>query len=262
MIIEKIKRSLFLFKFDNWFQLLVNRLLWPGNGPLVYKLGRMEVFIDHSSGDQDGTRSCLVPALYAPCIKALAGLPSSLNVLDLGANGGGFLLYLSHLGYGIRKAVAVELNPHTWSRMNLNIFRNFPESIDRMILLNGAAGNRNGVIKVSLGRGSVGDSINNNETDGYQYQIKQFSLASLIDRFEGAEIDLCKIDIEGAEYELLENIGSENLRTCRNIIIEIHEVPDESAGRLKELIFSHGFAEVAPQGKMIENNVYVFSRLD
>ena len=261
-ILGKIRRSKTLFQFDNRWQLLINRLFWPNHGPAIYRLGELEIFIDHSAGDQDGTRSCLVPGLYNPCLSAIKDLPKDLVVADLGSNGGGFLLFLKHKGYTIRRAVAVELNPHTWSRLVLNIYRNIPDALQNITLLNGAAGGDDRKIEVSLGRGSVGDSISTESNTGaQQYRVPQFSLESIIRQIEPEmDIDLCKIDIEGAEYDLLDNTDRTCLRRCRHLVIEIHDVAGRSAEALKEQICAYGFQEIKPYINFIETNVFIFSR--
>lgn len=258
---QKIHGLKILFKFDNTAQLLINRLLFPNNGPTMYLLNGLEVLVDHSAGDQDGTRSCLVPGLYDPCFEALTDLPKSLSVLDLGGNGGGFLLALKHTGREIRRAVVVELNPHTHSRLTLNLLRNIPSCHERITILNGAAGGTVGSLTVTLGRGSVGDSITGPSQDGEEFTIPCHSFQTLAGYFPAEEeIDICKIDIEGAEYSLLQNTPPELLRRCRHIIIEIHEIPGESVTALLEFIAAAGFARVHPPRPLLENTVYLFSR--
>lgn len=260
---ERVQRLLVLFYFDNWFQLLVTRLLWPGSGPNIYRKNGLEILIDHSTGDQDGTRSCIVPGLYNPCFDALASLPKQLRVLDLGANGGGFVLALQHQGYQIVEGLLVELNPHTWSRLVLNVYRNIPEAKERLTILNGAASAFDGEVCVSLGRGSVADSIAEASGQG-NYRLPTWSLATLMNKFKtGETIDLCKIDIEGAEYLLFQGVSRELLRRIRWIIMEIHQVSGASSEELKSYLAKEaGFIQIQPPSRMIEQNVYLFQRDD
>lgn len=252
-----------LFKFDNTAQLLLNRLFFPCGGPNIYHLDGLEILVDHSAGDQDGTRSCLIPGLYDPCFEVLDNLPQSLSVLDLGANGGGFLLALKHSGREIRRAVAVELNPHTYSRLALNIQRNIPNNHDHVFAINGAAGGTDGELRVNLGRGSVGDSVNGSSTGGEEYHLPCFSFLTLAGHFpENEDIDICKIDIEGAEYSLLENAPIALLRRCKYIIIEIHEISKKSPENLIFLIMSAGFRKVETLRPLLETTVFLFCRLD
>lgn len=251
-----------LFKFDNTLQLLINRAFFPRNGPNIYLLDGMEVLIDHSAGDQDGARSCLAGDVYDPCFELFGDLPKSISVLDLGANGGGFLLALKRWGWGIRRGVAVELNPHTHSRLSLNVLRNIPGAHANLQLLNGAAAAEDGELEVNLGRGSVGDSVEGSSSRGEDYRLPAFSFRSLCDRFEkGEDIDICKIDIEGAEYALLEGTSPELLRRCRHIIIELHDMPGKSQADLIRRIVSAGFEEIKTKRPLPEASVHLFRRL-
>lgn len=252
-----------LFKFDNKVQLLINRLLFPSGGPTIYRLDGLEVVVDHSAGDHNGTRECLVPGLYDPCLEAIAPtLPANLTVLDLGANGGGFLLALKRLGWSIRRAVTVELNPHTHSRLALNILRNIPNSHECVRMLNGAAGANDGKLSVTLGRGSVGDSIYRPDEMGHNYELPCYSLQTLCEYFpESEEIDLCKIDIEGAEYDLINNADPKNFRRIRNIIIEIHDEAGDKSDDLANRIVAFGFERVIPSRPLLESTVFLFRRV-
>ena len=144
-----------LFRFDNWFQLSVNRSLFPNRGLTVYALDGMEVLVDHSCGEQSSTRTCLVDGLYDPYFRAI-GKQSGLTVLDLGANGGGFPLALQRFGNAIDKVVCVELNPRTHGRLVHNLSRNFSGQFETV---RGAVDGAPGKFEVELGSGSVSDSI-------------------------------------------------------------------------------------------------------
>ena len=53
-------------------------------------------------------------------------LDAPANVLDLGANNGGFPLLLHTSGIELKKVVSVEFNPRTFARLNFNLTRIFP----------------------------------------------------------------------------------------------------------------------------------------
>lgn len=52
------------------------------------------------------------------------------------------------------------------------------------------------------------------------------SLESLLDEIGVGEVDLLKIDIEGAEIEMLESTSDETLRSMKQITIEFHDFVD------------------------------------
>jgi FkbM family methyltransferase len=262
MIPDQIKRSSILLNFQNRAQLLINRLFFKSTGSTIYRYDDMEILIDHNGGDQDGTRSCLFPGLYDPCIEALTELPGKLSILDLGANGGGFLLALRKHRFEIERAVVVELNPHTWSRLTLNLFRNIPHAHERLKILNGAAGSSDGSITIGLGRGSVGDSVATGvDPTKEQFVLPTYSLETLLSYFPaGREIDLCKIDIEGAEYEMFDSLSPASFARIKALVIEIHDMPGRKPADALKFLEDCGFEAVAPTRPLVESNVYLFRK--
>ena len=69
--------------------------------------------------------------------------------------------------------------------------------------------------------------------------VKSETLNSLIERV--GEIDLLKIDIEGAEYDLLEKTDIELLSKAKNIILEFHDNNDRRVNKLTEKLIRAGF---------------------
>lgn len=230
-----------LFFFNNWPHLLATRLLWSGQPLVMYQLGKLEFIVDHAGGDQNGTRACLTSGMYD---KALEGLSKTrpLNVLDLGANGGGFVLNLLAKGFSLGNTLCVEMNPHTFSRLHFNVMRNVT---GRKSALNAAAWSANETLSVSVGRGGTGDSVN--AQDGAEtVQIQARTLDSLIEEaFGDEEIDLCKIDIEGAEFEVLLGPQAGRLRQVKRLVMEIHPHSKYQAQDLLAHLAAQGFKATA-----------------
>src|SRR5262249_11392093 len=99
-----------IFMFDNWPVLLLERLFNRKAGLLIYRTKGMEILMDHLGGDCNGTRACLTTDMYSRYLPHLA-LHPPIRVLDLGANGGGFLLMLRAAKVEVAQAVCVEMNP-------------------------------------------------------------------------------------------------------------------------------------------------------
>jgi uncharacterized LabA/DUF88 family protein len=70
--------------------------------------------------------------------------------------------------------------------------------------------------------------------------VKSETLNSMIERV--GEVDLLKIDIEGAEYDLLEKTSIESLAKANNIILEFHDNNDGRVNKLTEKLISADFA--------------------
>lgn len=91
-----------LWNFDNRYQLLLSRLLFRSNPLNIYRLDGMEILVDHSAGDESGTRLLLTSPMYQQFLPQL-NFTKPINVLDLGGNGGGFGLMLKRNRVPIKK---------------------------------------------------------------------------------------------------------------------------------------------------------------
>jgi FkbM family methyltransferase len=245
-----------LLCFENRWQLLVNRLLFRRSRVLVYRTRGLDILIDHSAGDANGTRACLASPMYRHYL-GLMKFQQPIRVLDVGAQGGGFPLMLLSAGLRLSKVACVEMNPRTFTRLQFNIGRNVPGQYK---LMNVAVSGSRAPLNVQLGNGSTSDSIYGSNADKsarHQHLIQGVTLDDVItEGFEEEElIELCKIDIEGAEYDVFGNPGHSLIRKIHYLIIELHTHPH------KVQLLSHfkhlGFAEVADGGRG-ESQVHCF----
>lgn len=56
------------------------------------------------------------------------------------------------------------------------------------------------------------------------YEVESMNLLALLDHLHLKEVDLLKLDLEGAEFELLNNITKEELVPFKQIFIEFHHL--------------------------------------
>jgi FkbM family methyltransferase len=258
-IVTKWKGFLSLMHFENRWQLILNRLFFR-KGINFYHYKGMEILIDHDGDDACGTRMCLVSDMYRQFLRHMR-LPNDINVIDLGANGGGFPLMLKAEGINIKKAVCVEMNPVTWRRLTFNMGANFQEKV---VCLNQAICDRDGDVQVWLGKGGTGDSLtaaDPKSKDLMTHTISCSTFDSLFNSFFKEEIiDICKIDIEGSEYDLFLNAGHDNIRSSRYLIMEIHPADAMKRGQLDRELQRLGFSKIDTDS--YDNNVHLFSNRD
>jgi FkbM family methyltransferase len=254
-ILTKIAGFLSILQFDNRWELIFNRLFFRRNLN-VYKYKGMEILIDHNGGDACGTRLCLVSDMYRQFLGYMS-LPDEIIVCDIGANGGGFSLMLKASGLEINKLVCIEMNPNTWSRLMFNINNNF--SCKRECL-NLAIGGQDRELEVYLGKGSTSDSIFTRQNEGRdlkKYKIPVYTFDHIYKEYYGNNqiIDICKIDIERAEYELFFNTGHNAVKWCRYLLMEIHNNKEKSRNELIHEIREIGFIQTAASQ---DEEVYLF----
>jgi FkbM family methyltransferase len=61
-----------------------------------------------------------------------------------------------------------------------------------------------------------------NAKSAVSYTVRCFTFDDLMDELGLARVDLLKLDIEGAEYEVLASIGDEKLASIGQIVVEFH----------------------------------------
>lgn len=164
------------------------------------------------------------------------------TVIDLGANIGSFTIAAGIMG--AKKIVSVEPHPDTLTLLKNNIETNKDYFTEPVTLFEGAVMG-NGESKAPLyicndpyGSGSHTLVLNTNDNpEGFKnIEVAVTSLDELIKNTIGDEgmIDFLKLDIEGAEYEVL--MTCQNLKRIRQISLEWHHGPANFAGLLSFLV--------------------------
>ena len=253
-----------IWHFDNRMQLIISRTFFPHQPLNIYRIGNVEFLEDHANGDANGARDVFVSPMYRQYFKEI-DKASPINVLDLGANNGGFPLLLKHEGYTINKLACVEFNPSTFSRMRFNIERNFSSGFT---LFNVAACGDSREISVKIGGGGSSDNIYSgvkigerevNETETIIQGLTFDQICS--QAFDTNDIiDVCKMDIEGAEFEILPSDTAKRLNDCRYVIVEIHHTPTQDRKLVISEFLNRGFTEIHPFDDTTYNphNVHLF----
>ena len=232
---NKIRGLREVWQFDNRLRLILGKTFFPGENLQVYQYRGMEILTDHSAGDANGAREVLTSPMYRRFLP-LMKFDEAINVLDLGANNGGFPLLLQSAGVPLKKVLSLELNPKTFTRLRFNLERNLSCAV---VALNAALCGKAGLLRVALSAGSVSDSIYAAENEGNLQicEVEGVTLDEIYSRFFADEIvDLCKIDVEGAEFDVFQNAEHRQLRHCRYLIMEIHERGDQSAAQILPVI--------------------------
>ena len=160
-------------------------------------------------------------------------MPKPATVLDLGSNIGLTMAHFAVL-YPSARILGVELDPETAELAR----RNTARWASRCTVMTGAAWVREEVVGFERVLGSeFGSHVGGISTSSTLVQA--YSIDTLVDRLGGA-VDIVKMDIEGAEDEVMAiNTGwAENVRSMS---IEVHHGPEAiqtCAQRLRDLGFA------------------------
>lgn len=236
-----------IWQFNNRWHLIFTRLFFPDQKLIFYKYKNVEFVTDHSAGDANGAREVVTSNMYKDFLP-LMNLPKKIKVLDLGANNGGFPLLLKSSEIEIEKLVCVELNPQTFSRLHFNINRNFDAEF---FVENAAITGIERTIDIKMGRGGVDNNIyRDSSPDGKLLKFRGITFDQIYkEHFSEQIVDLCKIDIESAEFEIFQHEFHNQIKNCRYILMEIHHDDKNDRkiviNRLSEL----GFDEINGENK-------------
>ena len=228
-----------IWKFDNRFEIIKKRL--AGEDQINYKINGLNIYVDHAAGDANGAREVLTSEMYRRFLP-LINTTKSLNVLDIGANNGGFALLLRYENLPIKKFVGVEFNPSTFERLKRNVETNFEEPFE---LVNAAVCGEPRTVFATLENTGTSDSIYAEKKSRDGVEVPGMPLNQIISEYFGDDvIDICKMDVEGSEFEVFSNKSADKLSQVRHLILEIHHSQETPREPLIETIEGFGFEEV------------------
>lgn len=245
-----------VWAFDNRLWLTVTKSLFCREQLHVYRYKGMDILVDHASGDANGAREVLTSPMYSRFFDKMQ-LSGPLNLLDIGGSNGGFPLLFAANGFDLQKVVSVELNPRTHTRLHFNLHRNLDCEV---IVINAAVCGESRTIKLRLGPGGVSDSIlaETEPDNGREYEIQGMTFDDLYSTyFDQKLVDVCKIDVEGAEFEILLSPDHRSLAKCRYLMIEIHEGDGRKAMEILPILEGLSF-EMTPHERGADPSVYLF----
>jgi 31-O-methyltransferase len=164
-------------------------------------------------------------------------------VLDVGANIGLFALFLSSRAAGIR-IHCFEPAAATRERLKLNVRENGLSdtvSVYPFALFSGACTRdlKNGI---STGQSSLFEHPFRSPTHSVQ-EVHCISLEEALECCGNDQIDLLKIDVEGAEVEILKHAGPPAWKRIKRIALEFHEFSHPNClATIRQILHEHGFS--------------------
>ncbi len=137
------------------------------------------------------------------------------TIIDAGANvGTETARFLAH--HPLAEIAAVEVAARNFELLEKS-FGDEP----KVRLFSGAVWPRSANLEIVTGGGMQSFSVR--ETEESQHSIPAFSIRTIIEEMGWDHVDILKLDIEGAEYELLTTNASEWIHDVNVFIIEFHD---------------------------------------
>lgn len=159
-----------------------------------------------------------------------------LKIIDLGACLGEFSIELSKK-FNLKTSILVEANPTNFAKI---------QKQDNFLLLNQAIVHDSQQEYVSFNEDESSPYNGSIVFDYFSESMKVHKIATttlkkLINIFElqnNELIDILKIDIEGAEYDLLLNADEEDLKKFKQITIEFHDFVNPNLRIMNSIIIN------------------------
>jgi len=191
-----------------------------GGHPLHLKGYAHPVYLRHNTSDMEVFDAIFVSAEYRGVTDALPHDHAPAMLLDCGANVGYVSLYFLNR-YPRLRAIAVEPDPANYAVCA----RNLAPFADRVTMVRSAVWSHPTGLTIQRQSASGNEwGIRVVETPaGGMPDLEAMSMAGLLDMLEsaGSQVDLLKIDIEGAELAVFSG-PCDWLDRVRNIAIELH----------------------------------------
>lgn len=232
-----------IWQFDNRWHLLLTRAFFSDESLNIYKYKNLEFVTDHVNGEANGAREILTSQMYKQFLPHLK-FEKPINVLDIGANNGGFPLLLKSENFKLKKLACVELNPKTFSRMKFNIERNIDCDFRPV---NAAVCGSDSTLELALGDGGTSENIyGENAGNGDQkLKIEGKTFDTLYAEIFGDEaVDICKLDIEGAEFDVFRSNEYQKIKNCKFLLMEIHHENFRQRSEIINLLEKINFIEL------------------
>ena len=182
-----------------------------------------------------------VDKMYRSAEQIISNLESP--ILDIGAHTGLFSVYVSTLNPNV-KIFSLEPEPDNFTLMKENLKLNHCENV----IVKNVALVGNDEEKVSL---YLSNNSHNHTTlppnhfttkNPEEIKISATNLNRIISQNKLDKIGLLKMDIEGAEFEIIKALDNNIIKVIKNIVVEYHEDANNKHADIENILRSYGFS--------------------
>lgn len=160
-------------------------------------------------------------------------------ILDVGAHSGLFTLYARSLNSKV-KILAVEPEPHNYDQLLEHIAVNKISGITPIAAaLAGTSGEAGLFLSPDSHNHSLLESYSNGQ--GEAIAVPALSFADLRKKYKIKRFGLVKMDIEGGEYAVFDQLVPSEYEAIRSLIMEYHRIPERSFKEIEERLRENGF---------------------
>ena len=224
--------------FKDWYKVVFpfNRF-GKGTGRLMKLRNGASVYIRNIFGSDFHT-TLAVAGRDDYGLKSM-NLPKDATIIDVGGNIGTFTLTAKAL-FPESKIYTFEPEHANFKALTENIRRNKSTNVYPQ---NEAISTEVGTLTLHVNSKETGSHsvIQGHTKDTEAQEITTTTLENVVRDHDIERIDLLKMDIEGAEYEIFFQMPKEILLKIQRITLEIHQHPKYSVSDLTSFFKGHGF---------------------
>lgn len=210
-------------RIENWPEVLNMRWHRHKEGLRMIRFrDDLNVICRAGTRDWDVVHELLFVGSYGRALAYLGSLKSSPTVLDLGGNIGLFSL-LATSAHPQARVTTYEPGPPNHRLFEMNLLAN-PRLSARVCLCKQAVAGYSGSAEWTFDDANPGGSGLYAVNGGAKFTVAIRSFAEVIESMP-RPVDLVKIDIEGAEFDLLERTPAHIWASVRAIALELHDDP-------------------------------------
>ena len=213
------------------------------NKRIVYKMrDGLRLVASGNKSDFQVIREHFVHKTY---INGYIDLSQINTAFELGAHKGYVAMQLAHLGKPEMKIYCFEPEKRNYEYLLDNIKENNLE--DRVFAFNLAVSNKDGTLPFYISEHEHGHSLlpeHNNNVKKVDVMCK--TIPTLMKEYKLNKLDLLKIDIEGAEYDVMFNLDRNVLEKIDYIMAEAHITTEHTIEDMIEFLKDNGYEYSIP----------------
>jgi FkbM family methyltransferase len=230
--------------FKNWVVVgVVSLVALPGRLPPRQgweRAGRIRLRLRTRKGqvfETEARNSWPVIEVYHGEYERPIGWDQLRLILDVGAHVGAFVCWAANRAPTARM-VAFEPEPRNFGDLEENVLRN--NLAGRVELVNAAAASVDGEVALHV-HGHDRQLSSVVATAGVAVPVRSINLDQYIRTSLEGPIDLLKMDVEGAEWEILSSLRDDTWARISRLVVEVHIFGGHRLREMEELFQSKGY---------------------
>jgi len=177
-------------------------------------------------------------------------------ILDVGAHSGMFVLWCRAINAEV-PIFAFEPEPNNFSILKTHIAENHLKNV---IAKQVAVSDSVGETQLQISDDSMNHALLVKlDTDAKTIKVQTTSLERILKQNHLSSVDLIKLDVEGAEYQILESTPKETFARIRAIACETHKIEGHSPEELKRFLESIGYKVLLTKNPRVQELGYLWA---